>query len=212
VTERPTHYQLSFTTRQALGVFVVLLFALGLAYFFGLMTGLAGRSREEIASVAPTPSPAPTPLTIPAPELGVRMRRGGASRTEIAERRDRPTPVPSPEPTGSATLQLFEDGGAPEPTVAPVRQAVRAEPSTRETARGFWVQVLSVSSEREAKSRSARLRQHRFHTAIVPGKARGGTVYRVRVGPYASREEAARAAARLEKQEKVKPWIVPAGQ
>ena len=47
-----THYQLSFTTRQAVALFVGLLVVLGLAYFLGLMTGVAGRaprnSRERV--------------------------------------------------------------------------------------------------------------------------------------------------------------------
>ncbi|HXM77100.1 MAG TPA: hypothetical protein VN971_10005, partial [Thermoanaerobaculia bacterium] len=50
--EPRTHYQLSFTARQALLLFVGLLGALAVAYVFGLMTGLAGRD----GTVAPEAS------------------------------------------------------------------------------------------------------------------------------------------------------------
>ena len=48
-----THYQVSFTAKQAMSLFVGLLFALGLAYFFGLMTGLSGRDEDALADLAP---------------------------------------------------------------------------------------------------------------------------------------------------------------
>src|SRR5271154_4045122 len=43
VSEPRTHYQISLTARQAVGLFAGLLLALGLAFFFGLMTGYSGR-------------------------------------------------------------------------------------------------------------------------------------------------------------------------
>ena len=53
--EPRTHYQISLTARQAVGLFVGLLLSLGLAFFFGLMTGLSGR---EKASAGPVRTPA----------------------------------------------------------------------------------------------------------------------------------------------------------
>src|SRR5262252_3955512 len=52
VSESRTHYQISLTAGQAVGLFVGLLAALGLAFFFGLMAGSAGRS-EARAAAAP---------------------------------------------------------------------------------------------------------------------------------------------------------------
>ena len=59
----------------------------------------------------------------------------------------------------------------------------------RLTRRGFRSQVLTASGPK--------------------GK---GKVYRVRVGPYRSEDDAERAATKLARQENVKsPWVVPDG-
>jgi len=40
-----------------------------------------------------------------------------------------------------------------------------------------------------------------------------GRVYRVRVGPYPSEDDAGKAAGRLSKQERIaSPWVVPDGK
>jgi hypothetical protein len=45
--EPRTHYQVSFTSRQAVLLFVVVLVSLAGAYFLGLLTGLADRSHRR---------------------------------------------------------------------------------------------------------------------------------------------------------------------
>jgi cell division protein FtsN len=75
------------------------------------------------------------------------------------------------------------------------------------------VQTLSTTSQNEAKSRRGALAAHGFHATVAPARgAKGPILYRVRVGPYASHEEASRAADVLVRKEKVKTWIVPPGE
>ena len=77
----------------------------------------------------------------------------------------------------------------------------------------FWVQALSASSSKEAKTRRDRLAAHGYSASVVPGEGPNGTrVYRVRVGPYKTREDADRAAAKLKANEKLQPWVVPPGK
>ena len=187
-------------------MFVAVLVALGLAYFFGLMTGLAGKPTESSGREPLAATPAST-------VAGKVEKKETPSAIETSgTRADR---APSAEPTAPASLPLFEDRGEPEPTpprARPTPETAATSRTARAPARGeFWVQVLSVASEREARARSAKLRAHRFRAAVVPGATARGTVYRVRVGPYPTREDAARAAAKLKSEEKVNPWIVPAG-
>lgn len=204
--ERETHYQISFTTRQALGLFVGVALALGLAYFFGLMTGLSGRRPEEAGASSPPASPAPRTSAPSEPPrvAALESPMAGPSRTILY---GAAAPAPTAEP-GPRSLQLFEDRGEAEPSPtpghpAPTRVAIRAGE--------FWVQVISVTTEREAKAVRERLRAHEFRAAILSAEGPKGTLYRVRVGPYATREEASAVAARLKVREKVEPWIVPAG-
>jgi len=201
--EPTTHYQVSFTPRQALSLFVGLLFALGLAYFFGLKTGLAGREGETVAAAGtePVPGAAPTEsaaaaattgdhLVFPAPVTGVPAAAAAV-----------PTAAP-------AVIRPFEDGEGGAPAPAPVAVATPRPPASG----GFRVQVVSVSSRADADALARRLSSRGFTAQVEPGRSASGAVYRVRVGPFATREEAAGAAARLAAEGRRDTWIVPPGQ
>lgn len=204
MSEPPTHYQVSFTGRQALALFVGLLAALGLSYFFGLMTGLSGNETAAVPS-APAPELAANAAGAPQPTPGTEE-----GQSEIAF----PVPVtaaPSaggPAPAPAKTIQTFEDGegGAPPPARV---TTPRRLPAARG---GFRIQVLSVSSRADAEADSARLSRQGFPARVEPGTGPRGTVYRVRVGPYGTRLEAEEASRRLASQGRRDTWIVPPGQ
>jgi DedD protein len=218
-----THYQISLTARQALGLFAALLVALAVAFFFGLQAGLAGRSpsprdTETVASL--TAPQAETPEPMPRAETAVPTSVfRGPSHTVLAP--VPPGPSPAPGPTVPATLQPFEDRSADEPAAseeAPAA-AARAPSASERTAASspgkYWVQVASLTSREEAGSLQTRLSRRGFHAQILSADAAHGKgrVYRIRVGPYASEPEAQQAATRLAKQEKLKgPWVVPEGK
>ena len=197
-----THYQVSFTAKQALSLFVGLLAALALAYFFGLMTGLSGNATPETVAAA-----SPTPAAEEAPAAAARTAERGAF----------PIPVTAAAPPSSgapSTVQVFEDGEG----TAPVRHSPRAPaasaaPLPGTTATGaFRVQVISVSSRAEAEAEAKRLSRRGFSARVEPGSGPKGTIYRVRVGPFPSREEAVRATERLASEGRRGTWIVPSGQ
>jgi len=204
-----THYQVSFTSKQALSLFVGLLAALALAYFFGLMTGLSGNNAAETVAAA---SPTSAPEEVPAAAVGA------------GERGAFPIPVTAAAPPAAAAaapapsrVQVFEDGEGG----APVRPTPRAPAAAAATApRGapggpggpFRVQVISVSSRAEAEAEARKLSRGGFSARVEPGSGAKGPIFRVRVGPYATREEAVRAKERLAAEGRRDTWIVPAGQ
>jgi DedD protein len=223
VPEPPTHYQLSFTVRQAMALFIGVLLALGAAYFLGVLTGMSGREPARAASETAVPTPESTPAE--------RVAALAASPTAIRPRSASPIPpFPKPvlgkEPTGKPAIQFFEDSSENEPTPSarPARSPAARTAGTRSEAHvrtatpapseagEFWVQVTSVSSESEARVRRDKLVHRGYRARVVVGESPKGNVYRVRVGPYGSRDEAARASDRLSKEEKAKTWIVPAGK
>jgi DedD protein len=228
VDEPRTHYQLSFTARQALLLFVGLLGALAVAYVFGLMTGLAGRD-GTVAPEASRPStggalsPTAEALELPRAVRGVLPFRGAARAAtagRIVAAVVTPLPASPIAPTPSPGLHLFED---PPETGAPAAAAGSAarkpagkaaeKPAPRVAASGaFWVQALSAGSEKEARGRLDRLSAHGFSGTVSSASGPSGRIYRVRIGPYGSREEAEKAAARLRLKEKLKPWVVPPGK
>jgi DedD protein len=195
VPEPRTHYQLSFTARQATVFFVVCLLALGLSFFFGLMAGLSDRAAppSRAASVA---KPSPSAES----EGSVELPSGRRDR-EVAAR------PPAAEPTAPETLQAFEDAGM-EPTPA-VAAPERGTAPTPLAAPGIWVQVASLTSRREADALASRLgrRGYRAQVAVVTGGT--SRLFRVRIGPYGNEEEARRMAERLRRQERIPQiWIV----
>jgi len=228
VEEQRTHYQLSFTAKQALFLFVLLIGALGVAYFLGVMTGLSGRrgGPEQMAAAATTPTVTPEALEFPKAVRGVSPGKGAVPAATAAPP---PTPTSSAPSTTSIAgggppatpgIQLFDDGppasrAAPAPAGAPAPAASKgkqAAPPHVADSSAFWVQALSANSEKEAHAKRDRLAAHGFPSAVVPGPGPHGRVYRVRVGPYGTREEAQHAASRLKAREKLEPWIVPPGK
>ncbi|HEY6929728.1 MAG TPA: SPOR domain-containing protein [Thermoanaerobaculia bacterium] len=206
--EPRSHFQLSFTTRQAMVLFVGLLLALGIAYFLGVMTGMAGRE-SAAAAVTPAPEPEPTvpPAAASAPNPTPESNRAALAPVTF------PKPVLGTEPTTPPTLQMFDDRGGEEPT--PAKRAAKATPVAvppAPAAGELWVQVFSVSSEKEARSAKQRLMKHGHHVSVSPAAGPKGTVYRVRVGPFPTRDLAAKAAEQISREEKVQTWIVPAGK
>ncbi len=230
--EPRTHYQLSFTARQALLLFVALLGALAAAYAFGLMTGLSGHGRADaVAAAETTPgasaiaTPVAAAVTPDTLEIPKAVRGIAPSRTTLhggGPSSAAPTPVSvAAGPAPSPGIQLFDEGpdrARPTP-VAPPRKTrtPRSTPNPAVAAHApasgsFWVQALSAASEKEARTRRDRLVSHGFAAAVSSGAGPNGKVYRVRVGPFKTKEEAERSAARLKTKEKLQPWIVPPGK
>jgi cell division septation protein DedD len=229
VEEPRTHYQISLTARQAVGLFAGLLLALGVAFFLGLMAGASGRrgtpavepAPERVAALAPAEKPTAVADAVPLVETGVPT--AGGSRTELAP--GNVTPIPA-EPTTPATLQTFEDAASEEagtaPQAVPTRAAAAPSPAKAPApkVRGpapasgrIWVQAASLQSHDEANALTSRLSRHGYHAVMLTASGPKGKVYRVRVGPYRTEDEAARAVALLARQEKIRePWVVPEGK
>ena len=217
--EPRTHYQVSFTSRQAVLLFVLVLASLAGAYFLGLLTGLAGRQPAETAAAAepmsiPT-APAAKTVAAPVPSSAPALATPAQRRTPPGEGAAPPPALAAKEPAPAGDLQFFEDQpeDASETTPAAPGKKAAAPSAQAGPARGWWVQVLATSSEREARLRRSALSGRGYHAAVeTTHGAQGQTQYRVRVGPYASREDAGRAKDILARQEKASPWIVPPGK
>jgi cell division septation protein DedD len=234
VSEPRTYYQISITARQAVGLFVGLLAALGLAFFFGLMTGTAGRSAENAA--APPEREAAAKL-VPTPDAPPPVETGVPTAPVAGARSPAPPASAAAEPTAPATIRTFEDSADEDAAASPTpvsRTSIAAAPavppsaaSARPTSQkaaepaghpasapdGIWVQAASLSSKEEAAALGARLSKHGYHAVVVAGSGPKGKVYRVRVGPYRTETEASHAVSRLSHQDKIhEPWIVPEGK
>jgi cell division septation protein DedD len=209
--EPRTHYQVSFTSRQAVLLFVVVLVSLAGAYFLGILTGLAGRQPADGVAAEAPPTAVPSAASTPASDAAPALSAPAQSKAAAAESRTTPPALAAREPGTAGGLQFFEDHPeeAPKTTPAPAEKKAAASAGA---AGGYWVQVLATSSEREARSYRTKLSARGYRAAIAAARGPKGPQYRVRVGPYASREEAARAEEALVRKEKARTWIVSPGQ
>jgi cell division septation protein DedD len=179
--------------------FVFCLLALGLSFFFGLMTGLSEKTPAAAAAGSEALAPgSPTPPAVP--EAGVGADRLAANAAEKGE-------DAGPVPTPPATLQTFEDRIPAEPTPSPA-----PPPPKPLSAEGVWIQVASLTSRPEADALAAKLSARGYHAQVATAPGPKGRVFRVRVGPYRSEEEAGKTAQRLRQKDGIsQTWIVREG-
>jgi DedD protein len=134
--------------------------------------------REDIAITVATPSPPPPkPVDNAAPP--------DEKIAEPAPVRSDPPPAEEPPPPTAA------------PQVPQVPQAPPAKPAAAAPAERFAVQVAALSSPAAAKELAGRLKKGGFGAYVEAVSTAEGTLHRVRVGPFAGRDEAQRAAEKV---------------
>ena len=144
--------------------------------------------RDDVAITIASP-------TAPAPKPDDRTPAVDEKVTEAAPERSEPPPA---EPVASAdppSPPLPTTKAAPQaaPPPAPVKPPTAAAPS----AERFAVQVAALSTAAAAKELAGRLNKGGFSAYVEAVPSTDSTLHRVRVGPFASREEAVRAAEKV---------------
>jgi DedD protein len=105
---------------------------------------------------------------------------------------------PAPEAPAAGTRRTREGAAAPQPATRPARA-----PRTG----SLWVQVYSSANGERAREIVAQLERAQFPVVLAELDRAGGTNYRVRVGPFATRPEAESAATRLRRDQRLDTWI-----
>jgi cell division septation protein DedD len=117
-----------------------------------------------------------------------------------------PAPTPRPEPAPRA---VEPPAPKPEKPAAPPSPAAAPPPAAASTGKGFTVQVSAVKSEEEARRMLERLRQRGYAGYLEPITTPDkGTLYRVRMGEFPSKEFARSTLDRLQK-DGFEPQVVP---
>ena len=74
---------------------------------------------------------------------------------------------------------------------------------------GYAIQVAAIRAQSEGDAIAKRLSSKGYPAYVIsPAAGTPAAVYRVRVGKFINRLEADQVAARLEKEEQFKPWVV----
>ncbi|WP_407274978.1 SPOR domain-containing protein [Halothiobacillus sp. DCM-1] len=134
-------------------------------------------------------APAPKPATPPP----------AGDRTKAVDNL-KPAPIEPVHPTPEIqppTSQVSRRPSEPAKPEAPRGMEKPAEPApsqlaiSKPTSNGDWVvQLGSFSDELNARALAKSVEEAGFHAALSPLFAKKGTVWRVRVGPYATRDQA----------------------
>ena len=149
---------------------------------------LAPAARPEAPAAVASPAPAPPDVAARAP---------GSPPPEPAVPASAPAPLPAEAP--------------PRPSEASAAPAAPQPPDQASTDRGFSVQVGAFADSGPAAQLARRLEGKGLPVYVSPSAGTDARKWRVRVGPLATRDEAERVAARLEKQEKLPTWVMVEG-
>jgi cell division septation protein DedD len=130
--------------------------------------------------------------------------------TGLSERVDlavaNPAELPPKQPAGA-----LEAGGAAAAQNQPLAASASTLPAVGAPPSGFAVQVGAFSSSEAARSMRARLEGGGYESFVAAAAASRDRRWRVRVGPFTTRDEAHRTASRLERREGLSTWVVSLG-
>lgn len=184
-------------------VLAVAIFLLGISVGRGV-----GTPAEEVASDAPAvlpPAPAempPATVTTPA-DLGFHDKL----QDQTAPKAQAAPPEESAKPAGTETTSVAVKPPPPAATAAaPVPATTKPAPVTpaargTSTGSGWFVQVAAFKSKENADRQVSQLKA-KGYSAIVQADA--GSLFRVRIGPFPERAEAAKTAERLQREDNIR--------
>ncbi|MBO9649231.1 MAG: SPOR domain-containing protein [Variovorax sp.] len=145
--------------------------------------------REVKSEPAPPPKPEAKPE--PKPEAKVKQDPKPEAKSEPKPEPKPATPKPTPSDDGNRARALLE-GKSPTATATAAKPAVAADDNGR-----FVVQVGAFADADKAKEVRQKLEKAGLKTYTNVAKTSDGERTRVRVGPFASRAEADKAAGKV---------------
>lgn len=189
---------------MAVVVIGVVVFLLGVQVGRGVVAQ-RGLPEAQSASSAPETEP-PLPPAAASQGSGAPVTAG--EKLSYAERLSSPEPAPekltplsAPKPEAPAPKPE-----APAPKAeAPVRTAAAASEPAGD---GFSIQVAALVKREEADPIVKRLAAKGYPAYVAAPIKEKVPIFRVRVGKYKERNEADTVAAKLQKEEQFKPWVV----
>ena len=233
MAEGETQYNIPVSSKQLIVYFVFLVIALSAAFLAGVMVGrnvdsspeptvrdIADGLPEEIAA-SPTPDALTYGSTLQSDNIEGLAAAPGATPTPAP----RVAEVPSPAPAATSALPTPPPRSTPlaSAPVTPVRPTATPRPTPRSTPRAtprttpaprraaatpvarLTIQVGAFKDRAAADAIVKRLKGKGYSAYLVPVTE---GLFNVRVGSFTDREDAERIVAKLETQEKFKPFIV----
>ncbi|MDE2004379.1 MAG: SPOR domain-containing protein [Betaproteobacteria bacterium] len=166
-----------------------------------------GADAAVAASTASGAMPAPAPVADgKPPKYDTRIPDAGASGSPASGGVIHPAPAPVASVAAHAPAAPAAEGEkvAAHPAAGPAREPApvrtRAEHADSGTHEGYAVQLAAFSDDKGANALAHRLKSAGYSAYTEPLKTSKGTLWRVRVGPYPSRQAAIAARDRLKRE------------
>ncbi|HZC46937.1 MAG TPA: SPOR domain-containing protein [Candidatus Acidoferrum sp.] len=143
-------------------------------------------------------APPSSPIKPPAPAIGAMPPAARGSPAAVARLKPPPEPAVNRAEPDDGTADTGDDSetaSAPEPPAEPARALPPG-------AKPYNIQIEAVMDKSGADEMVTRLKSIGYNAQEIKIALNGGTWYRVRVGPFASAEEASAAQERLREQYK----------
>lgn len=189
--------QLVFYCMAAL-VLIVVVFLMGVQVGRGVLAqrGLPGAD-DAGTFVRESEPPPPAPVS-----------HGSTPPVTAGEKLSYAERLASAEPLTERLKKAGRDGGPAPNLEAAAPKPPPAAPSRASAGSGFEIQVGALRERSLADSIAKRLVARGYPAYVVPPAKGTPDPYRVRVGKYKDRREADTVAAKLQKEEQFKPWVV----
>ncbi len=214
-TQDEAFHEIQLNGKQLVFLFMAATVVSVVIFLCGVLVGRNVRTQRASVDVAAaesslTPAPAPTPaeehpayggLDKPGPKADSLKKPDNAKTAGEAESGPK-TPPPAaskaePEPASPPATATEK------PATRPSATAGIAE----STGQGFAVQIAAVNARSEADAMAKRLASKGYSAYVLAPVSGMPSVYRVRVGKFSTRREAESVAAKLQKEEQLKPWV-----
>ena len=154
------------------------------------------RDQASSAADAATPAPSVTPSEFTFYETLKKPPRDLAATVGLTP----PKPAPNPPKADASSVQSSK------PAAKSASRVIETATAQSDTLR-YTVQVGAFHQQPMAERLISELNRKGHHAYLMAAPVPDGMTYRVRVGKFATREEAAQAAKRLAAQEGLHPFI-----
>jgi DedD protein len=161
---------------------------------------------------AATPPAATPPAVAEAPPPPVETKPVVPAKPQAQARAVAPTPEPSAKETkeekdAKEATPAPDAAPAPPPAAEAAATPVPARRGAPASGGALAVQVAALTSRADAEVIARRLSGKGYAAYVLDPAPGAKPVFKVRVGNYASAEEAARVSQRLRQEEKLRPWV-----
>lgn len=164
---------------------------------------------DQVVTSKPAPEPEPDAVEAPAPPPAAPVAEKKPEKPAKPETPQAPAaPLPRPElkmestlASRSATAPAKPEARAPASGEPGPKTAAAEKPAAKPQASKPWyVQAGSYNDIANARQALSQLEAAGFKAVIAPAETSGGTRYRVRTGPFPTREEADKQRVQLGKK------------